>query len=224
MMIKMFSLLLLLGLSAAEANADFPECAENTVARSRHDFFCPKLEGAYLPSCCPSVVKSSPITCFYYVESSVATQTLGSGSSCQGGQNVSVPCCDYGSMPCNADIKEAPYIQRLIKGDGKSCCYDDCPNASYWSSTRGPTYGVTVNHKKFGRTRPPTCAQVAASNNTCGSVTVSCASLSACPVDPGPGPGPGPDPGPGDPGPGPGPGPGPDPGPGPGPTPVDIPD
>lgn len=222
-MIRMFSLLLLLGLFAAQAHADFPECAENTVARSRHDFFCPKLEGAYLPSCCPSVSKASPISCFYYVESSVATQTLSSGSSCENGQNVSVPCCDYGSMPCNADIKEAPYIQRLIKGDGKSCCYDDCPAASYWSSTRGPTYGVTVNHKKYGRTRPPTCAQVAASNNTCGNVTVSCSSLASCPVAPSPTD---PNPNPTDPNPNPtDPNPNPtDPNPDPAPNPVEIPD
>ena len=169
--------------------ADFPDCPQNVTPRSRMDFFCPKLEGSYFPSCCPLVSKSAPISCFYYTESSVATQTLSSATSCEGGVNVTVQCCNFGRKPCNANVKEAPYIQRLFKGNGDQCCYDDCPSASYWSSTRGNTYGVTTQHKRYGRTRPEDCSAVAEdSPNTCGSVTTNCASLAACPVIPTPGP------------------------------------
>ncbi len=202
-------------------HADFPECPQNVVPRSRLDFFCPKLEGSYLPSCCPLVSKANPISCYYYTESSVATKTLSSATSCVGGANVQTTCCDYGSQPCNANVKVAPYIQRLFKGNGDQCCYDDCPAAQYWSSGGGPNYGITSNHKKFGRTPPVECSSLPSQDN-CGGVTVSCASLQACappPPDPTPNPTPTPTPTPT-----PDPTPTPTPTPVPAPNPVPIPD
>lgn len=218
------------------AYADFPECPQNVVPRSRLDFFCPKLEGSYLPSCCPLVFKSSPISCYYYMQSSVPTKTLSSGISCEEGTNVTKACCDYGSQPCKTNVKMAPYIQRLFKGNGNQCCYDDCPAPQYWSNGGGPNYGITSRHKKFGRTPPVECSSLPNQDN-CGEVTVSCGSLQACPEPPSPAPAPAPSPAPAPapaptpspapapaPAPSPSPAPAPTPNPHPAPSPVPIPD
>ncbi len=218
------------------AYADFPDCPENVVSRSRLDFFCPKLEGSYLPSCCPMVSKSNPISCYYYKDSSLPTKTLRTATSCVNGVNVQTPCCDHGSQACKTDVKMAPYIQRLFKGNGNQCCYDDCPAPRYWYSS-GPNYGITSSHKKFGRTPPVECSSIPIQDN-CGSVTVTCGSLNACPLpppdpspapSPSPAPAPTPDPSPAPspapaPAPSPSPSPAPTPNPSPAPSPVPIPD
>ena len=143
----------------------FEDCPDNAVSRGKSDFFCPKLEGAYFPTCCPVAFKTDPVQCYYYKQSSNPKKELSSGSSCDAATGVTttgIPCCNYGTEPCDTDVVQAPYYQRLFKGkgDGKTCCFDDCPNPDYWyNPIPNPySYGVTPDHHKAGKTRPPSCA------------------------------------------------------------------
>lgn len=169
------------GLMAEAINVSLPfrECVPPNAARERLDNFCPRLEGAHLSKCCPTVMKDLPLSCFYNIRTSKPAYRDTSETVCEGGVDVTRTCCAEYPTPCADEIAEMPFVQRLIKREGQ-CCFEDCPPADYWRSQPRPDPRVGPNHEYAGRSRPSDECSVVA-RNFC-TVSNSCSGGSPCPV------------------------------------------
>ncbi len=215
---KFLILLILAVSSVALAYPSFPDnnAYRRDLQNPEKDSFCPRLEGAYPPHCCP-YKQGSPMACHYFTSTSTPVGSISSGITCEEGVNRTVDCCIIASPPCVKDYVTKSFIPRLLKRDyqsKQSCGFEACPYTTYWKDS---SLGNEVS-----KTAPPlaTCDAVSQGDQCAGSGLIRCESLGgACPtITPTPGPNPVPQPNP-TPAPGPSPVPAPTPVPTPSPSP-----
>lgn len=174
------------------------------------DNFCPRMEGVHLPNCCPPLIKMSALTCDYQIVKDRGQPFLANSSytTCENNANVTKPCCTTATRACYTDPVSLKFLPRLINRQA-SCCFEQCPPASYWRAAPNANPKITANHELTGGS-VPICTQTTLQECSVGT-TDNCPVSDFCPIvipgpqpgtDPGPGTGPGPvTPGPVTPGP-----------------------
>ncbi|MBX2986975.1 MAG: hypothetical protein KF802_03670 [Bdellovibrionaceae bacterium] len=141
-----FSLIFVLSFDAQAART-FQQCDAKEPGRTELDHFCPRVEGVHLEGCCPPLFKDPPIQCKYAVpvERGQAYLAKSSYTVCQGGTEVSVPCCQIRQRGCSRDPVTLPFKQRLLFRQ-KTCCFEGCPSADYWLTPPAAS-GITKDHE-----------------------------------------------------------------------------
>ncbi len=178
----LFIYLFILIMSSTGFSLDYPET--NIFRRSKNssaqDNFCPRLEGTYPKNCCPYNQKE-PISCFYYEPTSVIIGKNSAATSCVGGVDTTVACCQKSSRTCIKNLKEKKFIQRSIRRDynnDKKCGFEPCPFPEYWKKDTG--LGNVISRENKAN---ELCAPIAAAEDECSTKNIpSCSELSSCPV------------------------------------------
>ncbi len=212
--LTLISFLLLLLLNPPGYSRDFPACNKKDPGRTEVDNVCPRLEGIHPAGCCPQIFSEPPLSCDYHIvkDRGQAILANSSYSKCVGGSTVRVNCCALKYKACYTNPINKQFKPRLIfRSD--TCCFENCPPASYWRNPPNPDPNFTENHELTNAGNVALCVNETLNECSYGSSN-NCEPSSACPA---PTPAPAPAPAPSSPGPGPGPGkPGPGTGPGPG--------
>lgn len=197
----MMILLMIFQLAWSADTLSLGRCDQGTF-RTRTSGFCPRLEGAYPKDCCPMIVKSPALQCYYYTHSSRQDYQPGQRTVCVTDSNgikhnETNPCCDSYNRSCKQDMRVVEFKQRLIRGKTGSCCFENCPPADYWREQ--PLFGpspLTSAHKLLGSSTPSLDCD-APVENTCGGLPMCEGGNDPCPIvyppsppnPPGPGPG-----------------------------------
>lgn len=158
----------------------YPTCALSSEGRVDLEGFCPRLEGVTLPNCCPALEKKPGISCNYNIIKERGQPFLANSSYqvCEGGVQKSVPCCRVMQRACFVEPVTLLFVSRLINRSN-SCCFENCPPASYWRAQPNPNPKITADHEL---TNNSTAACISQTLQECSyGSSSSCAADSYCP-------------------------------------------
>lgn len=184
--------LILAGLASPYASAQVPspprtansfkQCSAVSAPRSETDHFCPRMEGIHLEGCCPQLFKSPPLHCPYHVVVRRGQPFLRDSSyvTCEGGVDVSHPCCVLDQRDCSKDKVSLNFYPRLIHRT--SCCFENCPSGDYWMR---PPANPSITSQHESGVGAPTCDPQPALECSVGTAE-SCQASTPCPPPPAP--------------------------------------
>ncbi len=184
----LYSLIFTFSFFAASQQApdisSFKQCQATDNPRSELDTFCPRVEGVHPEGCCPQLFKQPPLQCYYSIVVNRGQAYLANSSytTCQGGENVRVSCCVVRQRTCYRDLKQLPFLPRLLHRNN-SCCFENCPPADYWRAAPANP-AISSQHELTGN-GVPICTGSVLDECSHGS-SANCQASSPCPVEPKP--------------------------------------